>query len=178
MFRHLTRILLVALSFAVIVLAVIAPGTSSAAPIAAPQAAAVTPDFWFTLSYNTANWFDPSYVLRGDVSAFPGPDYELCVYGCFWSDNSLKLWSRSGGFTGNVTLAVLNLPPGITAEMPASVFVPRFGAGPRFSVKLRATSAAALGNVSGVTFRATSGTIVHTVVLPTFTVVDKLPPLH
>jgi hypothetical protein len=177
MFRRLRRTVIATVSLALIVLAVIAPATSSAAPVAAPQAAAA-PDFWFVLSYNTANWFDPSYVVRGDVSNYPGPHYELCVYGCFWSDNSARLWSRSGGFSGTVTLEYLNLPPGITAEMPTSVFVPKFGAGPSFSVKLRATAAAALGNVSNVTFRARSGSIVHTVVLPTFTVVDQLPPLH
>lgn len=172
MFRHVRHTLIVALSFTLLTLVVIAPGISSAAPTEAPQAAALSPDFSFWLSYDTANWFDPSYLARGGR----GPLYELCVYGCFWSENALQIGSRNG-FTGNVTIEVLNLPPGITAELPSFLFVPKFRS-VRTSVYFRATTTAALGNVSGVILRGRSGNIVHTIELPTFTVVDQLPPLH
>lgn len=185
MVRYLRSGLIALMSFAVVALVIVVVGVGSAVPVTAngqeaPRRPTPTPtpgDFYLWLAYDTRNWFDPSYVVRSDVSAFPGPHYALASYsGWFWSDNSLTLRSRSGNFQGNVTLNVLNLPPNIVAELPSSIFVPLTGS-VSIPLKLRASTSAALANVSGVTFRATSGSIVHTVQLPTFTVVDQLPPL-
>lgn len=167
---------LVALILVVFVSAVMVPA-ADARPRPVPTPTPVPSDFYFSLSYTTANWFDPSYMVRGDTSAFPGPHYWLCAMGgCFWSDNSLLIWPRTSNFSGTVNIEVLNLPPGITAEIPSSVFIPLFG---RASIpfKLRASSAAALMNVSGVVLRGTSGGVVHTQQLPTFSIVDQLPNL-
>lgn len=181
MFRHGKRIVIGGLSFALIALIVMAFVVTSASPaVAARPRSTPTPvpaDFYFVLSYDAPRWFDPSYVVRGDTSAFPGPHYPLCVWGsCFWSDNTLRIWPRTSNFSGTVNIEILNLPPNITAEIPSSVFVPLFGRAV-IPVKLRASTAAELMNVSGVTFRGTSGSIVHTAQLPAFTVVDQLPPL-
>jgi hypothetical protein len=170
-----------ALSFALIALAVMAFAISSAAPVTAAMpkprpTPTPTGDFLFSLNYKGEYWTDPSYLVRGDTGPHPGPHYALASYsGWFWTENTLAVISRNG-FTGTVNLEVLNLPSGVTSELPSSIFVPQ-GDGVIIEVHLRASAAAALGDVSGVTLRGTSGSIVHTANLPTFTVVEQLPPL-
>jgi hypothetical protein len=164
MFRHLRSALVTALCFVLIVLAVMAPGTSSVAPaMAAGQA-----DFLLSIAYRAP--YMSGYLVRGDNKVL----YPIASYsGWFWSDNYFLIISRNG-FEGNVTLEALNLPSGVTSEMPNSVFVPK-GKSVTTLIRLRAATNAALGAVT-VTLRGTSGTIVHTGDL-SFTVVDQLPPL-
>ena len=139
-------------------------------PTPTPTSTPSSADFSFNLNLKPQYGWVGYLVRSGDA----GPLYEMNSYGsCFWTTNWLGMVSLNG-FEGDVTLEVLNLPPGITEEMPASAFVPRGGA-KVVTVALRATAAAALGDVT-VTLRGTSGTIVHTVDLP-FMVVDQLPPL-
>jgi hypothetical protein len=165
-----------ALIFALVALVMMIPGTPSTAPVEA-----ASPDLIFSLNYKAEYWSDPSYLIRDDGTlpwpgSSHGPLYAIASYsGWFWTTNTLSVISRNG-FTGNVNLEVLNLPAGITSEMPDSVFVPK-GGGVTIAVHLRAASSVALADVSGVTLRGTSGSIVKTANLPTFTVVQELPPL-
>jgi hypothetical protein len=166
MTRQIRRTLITALSITLITLAMMLPATS--APVVA-----ASPDFLFSLNMKAEYWNYPSYLIRGGD---PGPDYPMASYsGWFWAENTLSVISRNG-FQGNVNLAALNLPSGINSELPSSVYVPK-GKGVTIVVHLRATPGAALGDVSGVTLRGTSGNLVHTANLPTFTVVDERPPL-
>jgi hypothetical protein len=161
------------LSFALIALAVMAIVTSSAAPAAAARprptpTPAQTGDFLFVIAYR---WPDMSgYLVRGDNKLL----YALASYsGWFWSDNYLHIISLNG-FQGNVSLEALNLPPGVTSELPPSVFVPKFGS-TRFTIHLRAATDAPLTTAT-ITLRGTSGSITHTGDAR-FTVVEQLPPL-
>jgi hypothetical protein len=155
------------LSFALIALAVIAPRTSSAAPVAAPQAAP-TVEFLLSIAYRAP--YESGYLVRGDNKLF----YALASYsGWFWSDNYITVISRNG-WTGNVNLQTLNLPSGVTSEMPTTVFVPRYGSA-TVPIRLRAAIDAPLATAT-VTLRATSGSIIKTGDVQ-FAIVDQLPPL-
>lgn len=82
------------------------------------------------------------------------------------------------GFLGTVNLEVLNLPPGVTSQMPASVTIVAGSGFPPFAstkFSLKADATAPLGTFT-VTLRATSGLIVHTIDYQ-ITIADALPPL-
>ncbi len=180
MVRQLRTVLIAAVSFGLIALAVMVLGTSSASTVIAAKKTPTpgpsptptptsTADFIFSLNLKAEfGWV--GYLVRGGDA---GPVYEMCSYGCFWVTNTLHVISRNG-FEGDVNLEVLNLPPGVTSEMPNSIFVPK-GDGTTISVLLRATADAPLGDAT-MTLRGTSGTIVHTADVR-FMVVDQLPPL-
>jgi len=163
MFRHLRRVMIVGLSFALIALAFIAPGTTSAAPQAAPTA-----EFLLSIAYRAP--YESGYLVRGDNKLL----YALASYsGWFWSDNYIMVISRNG-WTGNVNLQTLILPSGVTSEMPTTVFVPKYGSA-TVLILLRAATNAPLAAAT-VTLRATSGSIVKTGDVQ-FAIVDQLPPL-
>lgn len=184
MLLHLRKTVLVTLSFTVVALMVLLIGAGSASPVTAAMntprprpTPTLRPDSSFIMLLNMRAPYhtDPSYLVRGGAA---GPAYVMFDYyvtTSFYVDNRLHAISVNG-FQGNVTLQVLNLPPGITSEMPASVFVPIFSS-TFVPVRLRASTSAALGNVSGVIIRGTSGSIIRNELLPPFTVVDQLPPL-
>lgn len=180
MFRHLRRTRLVALSFAVMALTVMAIGVSSASPVTAARPVptpTLRPDssFIMPLAFRAPYHTDPSYLVRGGAA---GPAYVMWDYyhtASFYTGNSIRAISVNG-FQDNITLQVLNLPPGITSEMPSTIFVPIFSS-TVVPVRLRASTSAALGSVSGVVLRGRSGAIVRDEFLPTFTVVNQLPPL-
>ena len=77
------------------------------------------------------------------------------------------------GFSGTITLEILNLPAGVASQTATSIILPA-GSARITDFKLVAASAAALGNAT-VTIRATSGSIVHTIEREIW-VVDELPP--
>jgi hypothetical protein len=113
-------------------------------------------------------------VAAAPAATAATPDILLASYsGWFWSDNYLMVISRNG-FSGNVPLAALNLPPGVTSEMPASVVVPKSGS-VIDSIRLRASTTSALTSAT-VTLRGTSGALVRSSTLQ-FRVVDQLPRL-
>jgi hypothetical protein len=130
------------------------------------------------------------YLVRGGLqlctaNCFGGlvePKVESCLadFTCttpIYTTTDIQVISANG-FLGTVNLEVLNLPPAVTSQMPASVTIvagsgfPPF-ASTRFSLKADAT---APPGTFTVTLRATSGLIVHTIDY-LITVVDALPPL-
>ena len=174
MVLQLKRLLIITFGFALIALAVIAPGTSLAAPVAADAAevfaapaAAGTPTFGFSVA-----WPGPTYsghLVRGGDSWVR---YALPIYGWAWYTNILRV-TPLNGFTGNVTLEVLGLPPGVISEIPSSVFVQS----KMVSVPIRFLAPAnAPLTTATVTLRGTSGGVVKTQAVQ-FTIVDQLPPL-
>ncbi len=155
----------VALNFALIALAVIALGTSSASSVMAAKK-----DFLLTLNIKPQ---DGIGQMNNDGGA--GPVYPSVAFGtCAYILNFFSLVSLNG-FEGNVTVEVLNLPPGVTEEVGDSFFL-RSGSSTGDMIVLEATAAAPLGDAT-VTLRAMSGNgnIVHTIDLP-FTIVGQLPP--
>lgn len=170
MFRYLRSKLIAVLSLTVIVLVVIAPVTSSAAPVeAAPQAAALNPPaLLFSIAWPAPEY--SGYLVRGGDNWVR---YALQIYGWAWYTNTLRLVSYQG-WSGNVQLSVLNLPQGVTSAMPASVFVPSGGSA-MVPIRFLASTSAALATTT-VTLRATSGSVVKTGDVR-FSVVNQLPPL-
>lgn len=175
MARYMKITLVAALiALTIIVLAASSDTSAMAAkkktPTPMPTSTPASADFSFNLNLKPQyGWV--GYLVRGGDA---GPFYEMNSYGsCFWTTNWLGMVSLHG-FEDDITLEVLNLPPGVTEEMPDFAFVPRGGA-EVVTVALLATSDTALGDGT-VTLRGTSGTIVHTLDLP-FHVVDELPPL-
>jgi hypothetical protein len=175
MFRHVRRTLIVALSFALITLAVIAPTSSSAAPVTADEvamsaapAAAAAPDFLFSVSWSAPTY--SGYLVRGGDSWVR---YALQIYGWAWYTNHLRVVSFQG-WTGTVNLEVLNLPAGVISEIPTSVFVPKSGSA-TVPIRFLAPANTPLTTAT-VTLRGTSGTNVKTANVA-FTIVDQLPPL-
>lgn len=167
MFQPLSRMLKAVLIFTFVAAVMMLPGTGAVEPVEA-----ASPDLIFSLNFKGEYHTGPSYLDRGGDF---GPRYLVGWYGYSYTTNWLSVISRNG-FAGDVDLEVLNLPAGITAEMPESVYVERFNSA-RITIKLRAAPGATLGDVSGVTIRGTAGSIVKTALLPTFEVVDELPPL-
>ena len=169
MVRYARNTLIAALGFGLIAMIVIAPGVSLAAPEkAAPSPALTRDDFLLSVAYRAP--YMSGYLVREDNTLF----YALASYsGWFWSDNYVMLISRNG-FEGNVNLEVLDLPAGVTSEMPTTVFVPKFG-NTIVSIKLRAATDAPLANAN-VTLRGTTANTIKTGNVE-FEIVDQLPPL-
>jgi hypothetical protein len=128
----------------------------------------------------TANYRSPAFVghlVRGGLPDCPDcttaiePRYLGTSFSCFYDSNTLSLASLNG-FSGTVTLEILNLPPGVTSWTAASMVVPRRGA-VSTPLSLRAEPGAAVGDAT-VTVRATSGGLVHSLSLP-IRVADQLP---
>lgn len=174
MTRQRRKILTAVLNFVLIALLTLLPGLG----ITKPVAAAVSPDFAFSLNYKGEFTTERSPLIRdGGTLPWPGAAYGpfFEVYG--WVTNVLYLTSRNG-FQGNVNLSLVNAPPGITLDMPAAVFLPK-GGFVVIEVRLRAATSIPLGSViSGVILRGTSGAIVHTQNVPTFTLVNVLPCVY
>jgi hypothetical protein len=158
------RVLMAAMSFALIVLVAIAPGR-----VLLQSLLTSGTDSGVLLSVPTVRRMK-RLLVRGDNKLF----YALASYsGWFWSDNYITVISRNG-WTGNVNLQTLNLPSGVTSEMPTTVFVPRYGSA-TVPIQLRSAIDAPLATAT-VTLRATSGSIVKTGDVQ-FAIVDQLPPL-
>ena len=128
----------------------------------------------------TANYRPPGFVghlVRGGLPDCPTcttavePRYLGTSFSCFYDSNTLDLVSLND-FSGTVVLDVLNLPPGVTSQTATSVVVPRRGA-VSTPFRLHADPGAPLGDAT-VTVRATSGGLLHTLVLP-IRVADQLP---
>lgn len=166
MFQQLRRSIIIVFSLGLLLVAVIAPGVSSAAITAAPQAAP-TVEFLLSITYRAP--YESGYLLRGDNRLL----YMQGFYGWSWGENWGMVISRNG-WTGTVNLQALNLPAAVTSELPATVFVPKYGSA-RFSLHLRAAITAPITTTT-VTVRASSGSIVKTEGV-LFTIVDQLPPL-
>jgi hypothetical protein len=164
MYRHLKRILIAVVGFALLSLAVIAPVTTSAAPAESH----LPPDFLFSVS-----WPAPTYSGYLDRGGDSWVRYPLQIYGWAWCTNHLRLTSYQG-WSGTVNLEVLNLPAGVISEIPTSVFVPSRGSA-SVPIRFLAPANAPLTTVT-VTLRGTSGAKVKTADV-LFTIVDQLPPL-
>ncbi len=181
MVRRKSSALIAAVSFGLIALAVMVLGTSSVSTVIAarktktptptPTQPTPTPTSAdFLLNLETPPSFQVGFL---PTDGSDGPLYASVAFGiCAYTVNFLFVDSVNG-FEGEVTLDVLNLPPGVTEDMADSVFVSP-DRGFATPIVLRATTAAPLGDAT-VTLRGTSGTIVHTVDLP-FHIVDQLPP--
>jgi hypothetical protein len=130
------------------------------------------------------------YLVRGGLqlctaNCFDGlvePKAQSCLpdYTCttpIWVSTDIQVISANG-FLGTVNLEVLNLPPGVTSLMPASVTIVEGSGFPPLAstaFSLKADSTATLGTFT-VTLRATSGSIIHAIDYQ-ITVADALPPL-
>lgn len=130
------------------------------------------------------------YLVRGGLqlctaNCFGGlvePKVESCLadFTCttpIYTTTDIQVTSVNG-FLGTVKLELLNLPPGVTSEMPASVTIVAGSGFPPFAstpFSLQAGSTAPLGTFT-VTLRATSGLVVHSIDYQ-ITLVDALPPL-
>lgn len=171
MTRPHRRILTTLLNCGLIALLTLLPGLGVTKPVVA-----AAPDFTFSLNYKGEFTTEPSYLIRNDgtlpwTGAAYGPYFEL--YG--WVGNVLLLKSLNG-FQGNVNLSLVNAPPGIILDMPATVFVPNNGQLVVIAVRLRAATSIPLGTtIAGVQLRGVSGSIIHTQNVPTFTIVHVLP---
>lgn len=95
---------------------------------------------------------------------------------CSWSTNNVEVRSH-WGFTGTITLELLDLPTGVTSQTSGSLTITGPTAyaqtSPDTAFILAAASSAPLGDAT-VTLRATSGGVVRTRELP-IRVVDQLP---
>ena len=150
----------------------------TATPARADKAA---PDFALTANYKPPTF--TGFLIRGETWD-PHPLCNLCVtyggphyvvndpLGCFYDSNSISVVSLND-FQGTVTLAILNLPPGVTSQTATSVLLPRRSAAST-AFKLTAATNATVGSAT-VTVQATSGALVHTIDLP-ISVGDQLPP--
>ncbi len=142
------------------------------------------PDFFVSLGT------DAGALLPGDTGFLVAGGFPTCpaFYGCNhnWEPRLLShpeigfsgyVGGTVGiaplnGFTGTVTLELLNLPPGVTSQTATNVtLAANTVATP---LKLQVASTAALGNFN-VTLRATSGVLVHEGSFP-ISVVDSLRP--
>lgn len=128
----------------------------------------------------TANYRPPmlvGHLVRGGLMDCPAcisavePRYVGASFSCFYDSNSLALASLND-FSGTVVLDIVNLPPGVTSQTATSLVAPRRGA-VSTPFRLHADPGAPLGDGT-VTVRATSGGLVHTLVLP-IRVADQLP---
>jgi len=157
---------------------VLADGGGGGDPPPPPPAA---PDFALSVNYGS-----PSFVgnlVRGAVfgipcgqcngGALPQPAYIVPdPLGCFYDWNQISVTGLNG-FTGTVSLSLLNLPAGVTSSTAPSIALPQGGSSAA-PLKLLASTTAAPGT-SSVTLQGASGTLVHTVSL-TLSVADQLPP--
>lgn len=130
----------------------------------------------FTFGLGFPSWTGASYVIRdGGTLPFPtgshGPFYELYGY----VSNSIYAQSLNG-FDGTITVAVDNLPPGVTIEEQPTVIALAPYQSRSISLRIRVAPTVPLGTiVSGITISGTSGGVTRTSTVPTFTVVDPLP---
>ena len=147
-------------------------------PLALPAQAdpLQNPDFAVRIT-----WPSPGigYIVRDGTPPITSqffPVYQIGGFGCDYGDNVIELVSHFG-FTGDITLELLNLPAGVTSQTGTSVSItgptPSAGQSPDVDLDLTASSTATLGDAT-ITLRATSGSTVHTVDLP-IRVVDTLP---
>jgi hypothetical protein len=161
---------------------------STLAPSAA-RAQTTSPDFRLAPAV-AGQVLDLGYLVRGGL--------QLCTANCFgglvepkalscladytcttpiWTTTDIQVQSVNG-FLGTVNLEVLNLPPGVTSLMPASVTILAGSGFPPLAsttFSLKADSTAPLGTFT-VTLRATSGSILHTIDYQ-IEIADALPPL-
>jgi len=124
-------------------------------------------------------WPSPGvgFIVRNGTPPDPFADffpvYQVGGFGCDYLDNSIELTSHFG-FTGDVTLEVINLPAGVTSQTAGSLTISGPGTqGPSTDLKLTADGTAPPGDFTA-TLRATSGSIVKTRDLP-IRIVDELP---
>jgi hypothetical protein len=110
-------------------------------------------------------------------NCLPNPSFEPRYFSCGFTDcgynNASVVLTSLNGFSGTVTLQVLNLPAGVTSLTTSSVNLAS-NATAYTDFKLQAASTAVPGDYL-VTVRATSGALVHDA-LHLLRVVDQLPP--
>jgi hypothetical protein len=143
--------------------------SAAASGLAAPAAQAThscdSAEFSFSANLDPPRL---GHLTRGPSKA-PQPAYFVNSYDGFFMDNDLVVFSPQGAGC-EVAIEALNLPTGVTSQMPSTMTVGTSGVG-LLDLALEAASDAALGDAT-VTLRATLGDQVRTLDLP-ITVEDQ-----